>query len=229
MTKSSNSVLLVAGGMGTRMESTVPKQFLLLNGVPVLMHTIKRFYEFDPLLPVVIVLPESEITRWEGLVGQYSFMLPHRIVAGGNTRFQSVKNGLRKISDAGFVAIHDGVRPLCPPSLVTRCFAEAEKHTNAIPAVRVTDTVREFALGNNFVIDREKLRIIQTPQCFDAALIKKAYEISDGGNFTDDAGVFENAGHKIHLVKGEKYNIKITEQTDLLVAAALEKQMFAGR
>ncbi len=220
------AVIVVAGGSGVRMGLSVPKQFLLLNNLPVLMHTLKRFYEFDPEINIIVVLPDNEIDRWEKLISDYNFQIKHTLASGGPSRFHSVKNGLSKISENCLIGIHDGVRPLCSPALIKRCFIEAEKFSNAIPAIKVSDSIREVEQGNNFAIDREKLRIIQTPQCFEFALLKKAYENILAENFTDDAGVFEFSGNKIHLVEGEKSNIKITEPADLLIATSLEKELF---
>lgn len=220
------SVIVVAGGSGLRMGSSVPKQFLLLNNLPVLMHTLKRFYEFDVEINIIVVLPENETERWKSLIAKYNFQIKHTITSGGPTRFHSVKNGLSHISENCLIAIHDGVRPLCSPTLINHCFEEAENFSNAIPAIKITDSIRETNRENNFSLDREKLRIIQTPQCFKSSPLIKAYENKNAESFTDDAGVFESSGNKIHLVNGEKSNIKITEYTDLSVAAALEKELF---
>jgi 2-C-methyl-D-erythritol 4-phosphate cytidylyltransferase len=220
------AVIVVAGGAGIRMGLSVPKQFLLLNNLPVLMHTLKRFYEFDPEITIIVVLPDNEIDRWKKLLTDYNFLIKHTIASGGRTRFHSVKNGLSQIKENCIIGIHDGVRPLCSPTLIKRCFIEAEKYSNAIPAVKVSDSIREVEQEINFAVDREKLRIIQTPQCFEFVLLKKAYENIQAENFTDDAGVFEFSGNKIHLVEGEKSNFKITEPVDLLIASSLEKELF---
>lgn len=220
------SVIIVAAGLGSRMKSNIPKQFIELNGLPILMHTMRRFNEFDPGISIVLVLSENEIETWNDLLKNHSFSISHTIVKGGTKRFHSVKNGLEVINENCIVAIHDGVRPFCSPVLIKRCFDEAEKKTNAIPALRIPETIREVNGENNFTVDRENFRIIQTPQCFDAMLLKKAYQNIDAENFTDDAGVFERNGNKINLIEGEKNNIKITLQDDLLIAAVLEKEFF---
>ena len=221
------TTIIVAAGSGSRMGIKIPKQYILLNGRPLLMHTIQRFFDHDPTMSIVVVLPENEDGTWERLINDHSFSISHTVVKGSNTRFHSVTNGLSKITGHCLLAIHDGVRPLCSPSLIGRCFEEAEKFTNAIPAIRITETVREIINGNNQMVDREKLRLIQTPQCFDSELLKKAYQNCDHDNFTDDAGVFEHDGNKIHLVEGEKNNIKITEPADLIFASPLEKELFS--
>jgi len=218
---SDKSVVIVAGGSGTRMNSPVPKQFMLLNDRPLLMHTINTFYDYDSRINIIVVLSESESERWKQLIVKHNFIIPHTIAFGGSNRFQSVKNGLAKILNTDSVAIHDGVRPLCSIALIKKCFEEAEKFSNAIPSIPLSDSIREINSERNITVDRQKLRIVQTPQCFDFAKLKQAYELATHENFTDDAGVFEAAGNKIHLVDGEKMNIKITEASDLTVASAL--------
>ena len=220
------SVIIVAAGLGSRMNSKTPKQFIELNGKPILMHTMLRFYEFEPDISIILVLSENEIETWESLLIKYSFSIPHTIVKGGAKRFHSVKNGLDAVSVKCIVAIHDGVRPFCSTALIKRCFDEAEKKSNAIPAVRISETIREINGENNFIVDRENFRIIQTPQCFDSLLLKKAYQNIDAENFTDDAGVFERDGNKIYLIEGEKSNIKITVADDLIIASVLNKELF---
>ena len=220
------SVIIVAAGSGSRMNLKTPKQFIELNGKPILMHTMLRFYEFEPGISIILVLSENEIETWNSLLIKYSFSIPHTIVKGGAKRSHSVKNGLDAVSVKCIVAIHDGVRPFCSTALIKRCFDEAEKKSNAIPAVRISETIREIKGENNFIVDRENFRIIQTPQCFDSLLLKKAYQNIDAENFTDDAGVFERDGNKIHLIEGEKSNIKITVADDLIIASVLNKELF---
>ena len=220
------SVIIVAGGSGTRMGANIPKQFVVLNNKPVLMHCIKRYHEYDSKLPINLVLPETEIETWNSLIKKFSFSISHKIIKGGISRFHSVKNGLDNLNEHCLVAIHDGVRPLCSIELIKRCFDEAEKNSNAVPAIRITETIRELKNDKNSIVDRENFRIIQTPQCFNSELLKKAYLNPDAENFTDDAGVFESDGNKIHLIDGEKSNIKITVKEDLIIAAALEKELF---
>ncbi len=224
------SVIIVAGGQGLRMNAGIPKQFMELNGKPILMHTIKRFHDFQKDIFIVVVLPEGEIETWKSLQIKHSFTIPHQVIAGGPKRFHSVKNGLAALTNPCIVAIHDGVRPLCSAVLIKRCFDEAEKKSNAIPSIQIPETIREITAEGNTVVDREKFRIIQTPQCFDSWMLKKAYEQAEkkgADNFTDDAGVFENDGNKINLVEGERYNIKITVQEDLIIASVIEKNYFS--
>ena len=214
-------VIIVAAGTGSRMGVNIPKQFIPLKNLPVLMHTINRFFEYDSNMQIILVLAESEIETWKSLLIKYDFHTLHSIVVGGSNRYQSVKNGLDTIKDHCIVAVHDGVRPLCSVQLIQQCFIEAEINSNAVPAIPVTETVRTIDKEKNSLVNRENLRIIQTPQCFDSIKLKKAYQNSTAENFTDDAGVFEQDGNKIHLVEGERNNIKITLKEDLVFAEML--------
>ena len=212
---------MVAGGTGTRMNTEVPKQFLLLAGQPVLMHTIRIFHLFDPGMILFVVLPENHIPYWEELCRKHSFTIAHRLVKGGETRFGSVKNALKQISGAGLVAIHDGVRPLVSIETLKRTFEEAGKSGNAIPVIRMHESIRETGFDGNKEVARENLRIVQTPQVFRKELIKKAYDSAPHENFSDDATVLETLGETIHLVEGNPENIKITRTSDLHCAEAI--------
>jgi 2-C-methyl-D-erythritol 4-phosphate cytidylyltransferase len=214
-------ILIVAGGSGTRMQNDTPKQFLELCGLPVLMHTIRTFHSYDAEMPIIVVLPATQIDYWMQLCSRYRFSPPHQTVAGGETRFHSVKKGLATLPAEGWVAIHDGVRPLVSHSTIAACFRDAERYGNAIPAIPVVDTVRETADGNSHALDRNRLRLIQTPQVFDLALLQEAYRQDFIPVFTDDASVLEKAGHTIHLTEGNKENIKITTPLDMKVAEAI--------
>ena len=210
--------IIVAGGSGSRMQTDVPKQFLELCGKPVLMHTIKAFADACEGIRIIVALPSSQIGFWQELCSSRGFALPHEIVEGGSTRFHSVKNGLAALPDEGLVAIHDGVRPLTSRQTIVNCFAEAAKYGCAVPAVPVNESVREVSGQTSRMLDRSALRLIQTPQVFDIALLKKAYKQEYTPAFTDDASVFERAGHSIHLTEGNVENIKITTPNDLAVA-----------
>ena len=214
-------VIIVAGGSGLRMQSNVPKQFLELCGKPVLMYSIEAFADACKDIRVIVVLPDSQIGYWRELCVRHDFTLPHSIAEGGVTRFHSVKNGLALLPEEGLVAIHDGVRPLVSRQTITACFCEAQNNGCAVPAVPLNDSVREVSGKTNRMLDRSSLRLIQTPQVFDIALLKKAYEQKYTTAFTDDASVFEKAGHTIHLTEGNVENIKITTPNDLTVAEAL--------
>jgi len=215
--------IIVAGGSGSRMQSDVPKQFIELCGKPVLMHSIKAFVDACKGIRIIVVLPALQIELWKELCCRYDFTVLHEIAEGGSTRFQSVKNGLSLVTGEGLVAVHDGVRPLVSRKTITGCFIEAAKYRCAVPVLPVNDSVREVSNLSNRMLDRTTLRLIQTPQVFDIALLKKAYEHPYLPEFTDDASVFENAGHTIFLCDGNTENIKITTQNDLVMVEALKK------
>jgi 2-C-methyl-D-erythritol 4-phosphate cytidylyltransferase len=208
--------VVVAGGNGLRMESDIPKQFLLLKGKPVLMHTLQKFSNCKQ---IVLVLPDKQISYWGELCKQYNFLLPHTIVKGGRERFFSVLNGLIALPDDGLVAIHDGVRPCLSEQIIVNSFNEAEKYGNAVVALPSKDSIRMVEAGKSIAVDRSKYYLIQTPQTFNLALLKKVYvQTVYQAKYTDDASVFESAGNNIHLIKGEYTNIKITTPEDLPLA-----------
>jgi 2-C-methyl-D-erythritol 4-phosphate cytidylyltransferase len=220
-----NYVIIVAGGSGKRMDAEIPKQFLLLNGRPVLMHTCKTFYSFSPELSLILVLPAAHIATWVALCKTYSFTIPHQIVEGGPERFYSVRNALHLLPhDESLVAIHDGVRPLVSHETILTAFDTARQYGNAIPVSPIIESVREKTLTGNQIIDRSNLQLIQTPQVFISALICKAYEQDYSSSFTDDASVLEKMGEKIILTQGNPENIKITRPIDLIIAEALMNQ-----
>ncbi len=213
--------IIVAAGSGIRMRSSVPKQFLLLAGKPVLMHSILAFRQAYPEMPVVLVLPEDQKNIWADLCQEHQLDEPHTIVSGGNTRFESVRNGLASINGYGLVAVHDGVRPLVRPDMICHLFSEAEAHSNAIPVISPKDSVRwDFNEGNR-VIDRNFIKLIQTPQVFLLNKLKDAYVQEFEEGFTDDATVWEKAGNKVYLTDGQVDNIKITGPEDLIIAEAI--------
>lgn len=218
--------LIVAGGSGVRMNLRTPKQFLLLNGLPVLMHTINVFNSLNPLPEIVLVLPMSEFDTWRSLCNEYNFRVPHALVAGGETRFHSVKNGLDTINGKGLVAIHDGVRPLVNIATIEKCFEVAMQKGNAIPAVLPHESIRIGTPENSNTMDRSKVWLVQTPQVFNAAAIKQYYQSSFQSSFTDDASVAEAAGERIFLVEGNRENIKITTRQDLIIAEELIRKNF---
>ncbi len=225
--KTKNAVIIVAGGSGKRMQSSLPKQFLRVNDKPVLFHTLERFFAYDTNLHITLVLPPSQITYWEQLTQEEKFFVPHNVVSGGSERFHSVKNGLDSLeSESGInlVAIHDGVRPLISRELITRCFQTAERLGNAIPAISPTETVRYGTPNANRLLDRNSTFLIQTPQVFRYEMLVQAYKTHFSPAFTDDASVVESLGVKIHLVDGERTNIKITSPSDLSLCAFLLKE-----
>ncbi|MFV0291065.1 MAG: 2-C-methyl-D-erythritol 4-phosphate cytidylyltransferase [Mangrovibacterium sp.] len=214
-------VLIVAGGSGIRMGGDVPKQFLELHGIPILMRTIARFYAYDEHVDVIVVLPESQMLFWEQLCEQYGFKLPHRLAKGGSSRFQSVRNGLQLISEEGLVFIHDGVRPLVSLSTIKACEDGALAFGNALPVISLVDSIREISNGASIHRERSNYRLVQTPQTFKVSLIKEAFLQEESPFFTDDASVLESAGNRIHCVEGNDENIKITTKKDLQIASVL--------
>ena len=215
--------LIVAGGKGTRIKSKVPKQFLDLNGLPLLMHTINIFYQYSQAITVIVVLPEDDFPLWEELCLLNNYHKPVILQKGGDTRFQSVKNGLEKINGEGLVAIHDGVRPLVSKDIIGASFRLAAEHGSAVAAVRLKESIRMTDQDNTKAMDRSKFRLIQTPQTFQVSLIKQAYQIKEDPTLTDDASVAEKSGHSISLFEGSYENIKITTAEDLVIAEALLK------
>jgi 2-C-methyl-D-erythritol 4-phosphate cytidylyltransferase len=213
--------LIVAGGKGTRIKSKLPKQFLELNGLPILMHTIYAFFRYSENVVVILVLPEDDFETWAGLCKKYNFTKSLILQKGGDTRFQSVKNGLEKIEGDGLVAIHDGVRPMVSEDIIGASYRLAAVHQSAVAAVRLKESIRMTDQDNTKAMDRSRFRLIQTPQTFQVTLIKKAYQIKDDPSLTDDASVAERAGHIISLFEGSYENIKITTPEDLIVAEAL--------
>ncbi|MBT6650305.1 2-C-methyl-D-erythritol 4-phosphate cytidylyltransferase [bacterium] len=210
--------LIVAGGKGERMNADIPKQFLLLNNLPILMHTIKQFSHFEE---IVLVLPKSQFDYWNGLCKNNNFNQIHILVEGGETRFHSVKNGLDKIDNTSVVAIHDGVRPLISTALINNLVGETKSGRGVIPIIPVKNSIRKIEGENSVHIDRSNLYKVQTPQCFLSADIKEAYTQDFSGTFTDDASVFEANGGKINTLLGEEKNLKITTQEDLNIAEIL--------
>ena len=218
--------IIVAGGSGSRMQSEIPKQFLLLAGKPILMHTINAFIHYSKNLSIILVLPDFAIDQWTQLCIKYKFNYPLKIVTGGKTRFQSVKNGLDAIHEnESLVAIHDGVRPLIRKEIIGASYRLAQIHGCAIAATRLKESLRIVDKDQTRSIDRSQYRSIQTPQTFQTELIKAAYaDCEDSTELTDDASVAEKNGLKISLFEGSYENIKITTQEDLLFVEALLRE-----
>lgn len=216
--------LVVAGGKGTRIPGTLPKQFLPLNGRPILLHTLDAFHRYNTQLPVVLVLPSDDRDTWVRITQEHQVHNSITLVDGGETRFQSVRNGLAVLSGDGLVAIHDGVRPLISEDIIGASFRLAAAHKTAIAAVRLKESIRMTDQDTTRAVDRSRFRLIQTPQTFDLSLIRKAYQQKEDATMTDDASVAERAGFSISLFEGSYENIKITTPEDLVVAEALLKQ-----
>jgi len=214
-------VIIVAGGTGNRMQSETPKQFMLLQKLPVLMHSMNSFIKSDNNLELRLVLPESELEAWRNLCIEYNFKVKHAVFAGGETRFHSVKNGLEGINAPSIIAIHDGVRPLVSQKTIANCFDLALQQGTAIPVLPVTESIREVIEEDSFAKKRDDYRRVQTPQVFQSDLLLDAYDTEYEEDFTDDASVVEKAGYKIYLAEGNEENIKITTPLDFVIAEAL--------
>lgn len=211
-------VLFVAGGKGSRMKETIPKQFMELNGRPVLMHTFDAFINYDSSVEFILVLPENQVGYWNELCKKHNFKIKYKLAFGGETRFHSVKNGLDLIDEAGIVFIHDGVRPLVSVQTIQNCFETAFEKGNALPVIPVAESIRFVDDDKNYSVDRAKYFLVQTPQTFKTIVIKNAFQQNYLDKFTDDASVLEALGKTINLVDGNRENIKITYPEDLIVA-----------
>lgn len=217
-------IIIVAGGKGLRMGNDIPKQFLPIGGKPILMHTIERFRAYDKDIKVILVLPKAQQDYWKTLCGQHQFTEPHEIADGGETRFESSKNGLALIPEGedGLVGIHDGVRPFVSIDTITRCYDEAQCTCAALPVMPVNETLRQVAQnGTSKTVQRSEFRSVQTPQVFNIMMLKMAYAQPFNEGFTDDASVMESFGCKISMVEGNAENIKITSPFDLKIAEML--------
>ncbi|HOG05992.1 MAG TPA: 2-C-methyl-D-erythritol 4-phosphate cytidylyltransferase [Paludibacter sp.] len=213
--KKPKTVIIVAGGTGKRMQADIPKQFIELKSKPILMHTIEVFVKYDHHINIIVVLPENQMAVWKQMCKKYNFNIAHQMVAGGATRFDSVKNGLELAPDEGLVAVHDGVRPLVSVQTIHRCFEMAERTGTAIPVIDIVESIRKIEENDNEAVDRNLYKAVQTPQVFEAQILKAAYRQDYVPTFTDDASVVEAFGHKISIVEGNKENIKITTPLDL--------------
>jgi 2-C-methyl-D-erythritol 4-phosphate cytidylyltransferase len=185
------------------------------------MHTISAFNQYSSSIPIILVLPEDDFSTWHTLVEKHAFTRPVILQAGGDTRFQSVRLGLSRIEGPGLVAIHDGVRPLVSQDIIGASFRLAAVHKSAVAAVRLKESIRMTDQDTTVAVDRSRFRVIQTPQTFDVDLIKKAYQIREEPDLTDDASVAERSGHRISLFEGSYENLKVTTPEDLVVAEAL--------
>lgn len=215
------SVLIVAGGSGQRFSSGIPKQFQLVHGKPLLLYAMEAFYYADDRFRIYIALPSDWISYWTGLCDELGVRIPFTITPGGRTRFESVKNAMSFIESAGLIAVHDAARALVSKELIHRCFEEAGQHGNAVPVVPVNDSVREKNDSGSRVIQRDTLVLVQTPQVFRADTLHKAYAQPGLTQYTDDAGLIEVMGERIHLTEGDPINFKITFPHELKLAEAL--------
>jgi 2-C-methyl-D-erythritol 4-phosphate cytidylyltransferase len=216
-------VIIVAGGIGTRMKSDRPKQFIELLGVPVIIRTLHCFIDYDPAMQVIICVHRNYRSHLEVLIEKYNLKnYAIRITFGGETRFESVRNGLKLIeNDMAIVGIHDSARPFVSAETIKNCYETALVKGNAVPCQPVTDSLRKISNNINHSVNRNEYKIVQTPQCFRAGLIRQAFEQVNGTAFTDDASVLEASGESINLVEGNEENFKITSPHDLLIARAI--------
>lgn len=211
-------VIIVAGGSGSRMQSSLPKQFLMLGGLPVVARTINTCSEALPGAEIVVVLPEEHIPLWKNLAARFDVAV-HKCVAGGKERFYSVRCGLEALSsEVEYIAVHDGVRAMATKRLILRTMLAAEQHDAVIPVVDCVDSYRMVDGNDSHIVSRSALRIVQTPQTFKADVLRRAYDVEFSPKFTDDASVVEAQGYAITLVEGERSNIKLTTPEDLLFA-----------
>lgn len=214
-------IIIVAGGKGLRMGGDIPKQFLPVCGKPVLMRTLEAFYAYDADIHIILVLPVSQQAYWKELCQEYQFALSHDIANGGDTRFHSVMNGLALVEGDGLVGVHDGVRPFVSQEVIARCYEEAADCKAVIPVIDVVETVRHLTEDGSETVPRDHYKLVQTPQVFEVALLRRAYQQMYTDLFTDDASVVEALGEKVHLVQGNRENIKLTTPFDLKLAEML--------
>jgi len=212
------AVVIAAGGQGLRMGGDLPKQFIPLHGKPVLMHTLDVFYRWDSSARLILVLPEAHQSYWEMLCRELNCGIPHRIVTGGETRFHSVQNGLNEVADCEIIGVHDAVRPLVAPEVIESCFQAAEEKGAVIPVMPVINTLREKIGAQNRSVDRRNFYAVQTPQVFCREWLLNAYRQPYQPLFTDEASAVEATGKSIHLIEGNRENIKITTPIDLIFA-----------
>ena len=224
-------IIILAGGKGLRMGTDIPKQFLPIGGLPVLMHTVKRFREYSKELNIILVLPKQQQEYWQALCDEYQFMEDYTIADGGETRFHSIKNGLKLIPDdaQGLVGVHDGVRPFPSVEVIRNCYETARKTGSAIPVIPVVETIRHLGTKvQSSTVPRDEYRLVQTPQVFKLPLYRAALDkaISEKSELTDDCSAVERMGKVVFLIDGEEENLKITTPVDLIFAeAVLKKRM----
>ncbi len=214
-------VIILAGGVGKRMNLDIPKQFIPIAGKPVIMHTIQRFRDYCPRLEIIVTLPNAHISLWKDLCNEFNFVTEHQIVRGGEERFYSVKNALARVPDDAVVLIHDGVRPLVSDKTIDRVRQRVIEKGNAIPYLPSPESIRKVSANGSKAVNRSEFVRIQTPQGFIAKDIKQAYNQDYSENFTDDASVFEAMGNSIEMVIGNNRNIKITQAIDLVIVESL--------
>ena len=213
--------IIVAGGMGSRMKVNMPKQFLHLKNKPILFYTLDTFLKSFEELQIILVLPQDYIEAGQEIINEYFNQDRIKITVGGDTRFQSVKNGLQLITEDSIVFVHDGVRCLLSVDLIHRCYQSAVEFGSAIPVINSKDSVRLELEQGNEALERDRVKLVQTPQTFQSKILLPAFGVDYQDKFTDEATVVEAFGMKVHLVVGEEQNIKITQPIDLLLAEGI--------
>ena len=208
------NAIILAAGKGDRMKSSIPKQFLLINNKPILIHVLEKFTDFDK---IIIAINKNQIKYWEEICKKYNVKIPHLVSNGGRTRFHSVKNALDKIDKDAIIAIHDAARPIVSKKLIATLLSNVRDGKGTVPMIQINDSIRKKSGSNTIMVNRENILIVQTPQCFIAKDIKKSYKVRYSKKFTDDASVFEADGGKIKQIDGEISNIKITNKQDLKI------------
>jgi 2-C-methyl-D-erythritol 4-phosphate cytidylyltransferase len=216
-----NTVIIVAGGLGIRMGSVLPKQFLEVNNKPLIIYTLEKFLNYDPAIEIILVLNEKFFEYWERIQLDSGFHYPVKLAFGGKTRFHSVKSGIEKIEEESLIGIHDSVRPLISVDTIARVYSAAEKYGCAIPCIPLKESVRETNGDKSHPLNRSFISVVQTPQVFRSEILKIAYKTNYQNVFTDDASVVEYAGYEIKLVEGDEYNLKITTPEDFEIAKIL--------
>lgn len=221
MINNQKAIIIVAGGKGTRMGASLPKQFIRLGSRPILMHTIERFFNYDRSMTIIVVLPKNQQEYWTQLCKDYNFDVPFIIADGGQTRFHSVCNGLSKVTNERWIGVHDGVRPFVSDEVITTCFKVVQSSRAVIPTIGVVETLRKVEEEKSSTLNRDDYRLVQTPQVFDVTLLKEAYQQEYNKKFTDDASVVEALGYDVTLIEGNRENIKVTTPFDLKIGEAL--------
>ncbi len=216
--------IITAGGLGKRFDSDIPKQFVLLVGKPVIFYSLETIYNFDKKIKIIISLHKDFINYWENLITKYNFSIPHKIVVGGETRFHSIKNALFFVEENSLVAVHDAARPFITIELLKKLFLLLEKSEAIVPVIDIKESIRLINDETNKSLDRQKYKIVQTPQVFLSTILKNAYKQKYKTKFTDDASIVENIKNKVKTTKGLEQNIKITRTIDLKIAEIILKE-----
>lgn len=214
------SVIITAGGIGKRMGSELPKQFLVLGGKPVLVHTLELFFKYDPTIEIILTLPNEWRGYWETVIDKYYCRVPHIVVNGGEERYHSIQNALKRCS-GNLIAVHDGVRPFVSFETLDRCFSALNQYGAVVPVLKLKESIRQTNENTSNAVNRSNYRLVHTPQCFHTAVLRQAYQQAYHDKVTDDACLVEELGYTIHLVESNEENIKLTTPFDFLIAETI--------